>query len=91
MLSPMEYFVTKEVWSISLNDADRKLLRSSPPLLRGDRSTAEKLAEEISNQFAKHGYQCNATYPYRWGRSEGERKAIAVRRACTRMRSRMRP
>jgi hypothetical protein len=71
----VRYFIVEEVWSISKREAERKLLRSFPPVAGGGKEMATKCAEELASKFKHTGYENDATYPYWFGRNEEERES----------------
>jgi hypothetical protein len=71
----MMYLVIEEIWSISPNSEERKLLRSFGPLFVGDRTAADESARKRAREFVDHyDFQRDANPPYWWGRKRDERE-----------------
>jgi hypothetical protein len=71
----MLYFVSEEVWSIWMFEAQRKLLRRTlRPLASGEKGAMNAFAEKCARGFNVSGYQNDARYRYWWGRREGMRE-----------------
>jgi hypothetical protein len=70
----MLYVVIEEVWSISPDEEKRgPVSRSERPLFAGDRQAALNHAKQRAGKFEKCDYEDDATYPYFWGRNEGDK------------------
>ena len=69
----MLYFVTEEVWSVSPNPEERKLLRSSGPLFVADKEAAYEYARKRASEFVDHhDFQGHDNPPYWWRRKKDE-------------------
>jgi len=81
----MLYIVIEELWSISAVKADRKLLRLVGTRAAGNKAEMVRRAEELAGKFDYHNSETSATYPYWWGRNEGEQAShrFVVRPAAT--------
>jgi hypothetical protein len=73
MTSMLPFVVREEVWSISSESGERKLLASLGVHFVIDRQAAYEHAERLASEFRHHDLQEDAAYPYWWGRNEGER------------------
>jgi hypothetical protein len=69
----MLYIVIEEVWSISVNDDQCKILSSSDrPLFAGEKQAADEYAKRRAGEFKRNDFEGDAKHPYWWGRNEGE-------------------
>ena len=74
----MIYAVTEEIWSMAVQEADRKLLRAAEQIdAKSDKEEAEKRAEQLAGKFDHHGYEREGDVDLRaywWGRNDGVRE-----------------